>query len=170
VRHVEVFTGCGQQTDGRADLTGPVRSRPTELMAQTGRAVRSRVVDFETIESMRGSWGHCFGSRRALYSLFFQLFSLAPPYEREGSTPARLPTRARNGFSMATALGALTISCMRAMLSEFLYCVAASPGGAGACKTKVPAAVAEEIWRRGGKRGKREVLESREVSNLRRNG
>ena len=56
------------------------------------------------------------------------------------------------------------------MPDEFLYCVDASPSGAGVCRSRVGARALREFWRRGDKQGYRMPLLSRLGASLKGSG
>ncbi|CAL1146331.1 unnamed protein product [Cladocopium goreaui] len=58
----------------------------------------------------------------------------------------------------------------RALPDSFLYCVDASPSGAGVCRAEVGVEVSGELWRRGDKVGYRMPLLSRLQSSLKGSG
>ena len=67
--------------------------------------------------------------------------------------PFRIPSGARNEFAGLSCLAPLCLNDVNVVPDDWLYCVDASPSGAGVCRARVGRDVAREIWRRGGKQG-----------------
>ena len=110
----------------------------------------------KTLEGILGLWGYCTQFRRPLLSFAFDLYHEAPP---EGvGDPFRLSRGARNELLVLACLAPLCVTDLRAIPDDFIYCVDASPSGAGVCRTRVGREVCRELWRRGDKQGYRMPL------------
>jgi hypothetical protein len=120
VREESTFTGWGQQTEGLAGLSGPVRSRLWKLMQVTAEFTNLKGVTFDLLETLRGFWGHCFLSRRCLYCLFSHVYKVEMPQPID--KPIKLNCWTRNELALAAALGPQCVADLRA--SARLSCFA----------------------------------------------
>ena len=146
----------GVELEGERGLVGPMRGRLLSLACLTASAAEPGPIDMKTLEGILGLWGYCTQFRRPLLSFAFDLYHEAPP---EGvGDPFRLSRGARNELLVLACLAPLCVTDLRAIPDDFIYCVDASPSGAGVCRTRVGREVCRELWRRGEKQGYRMLL------------
>ena len=103
-----------------------------------------------------------------MFSFVFEAHAQQGPGTAE--EPFRLSTGARNEFSVLACLAPLCLNDLRVLPHKNLYCVDASPSGAGVCKARVGGRVSREIWRRGDKQGYRAPMLSRLTAALKGSG
>ena len=103
-----------------------------------------------------------------MFTFLFEAYAQQGPGTAE--EPFRLSTGARNEFSVLACLAPLCLNDLRVLPDENLYCVDASPSGAGVCRARVGRRVSREIWRRGDKLGYRAPMLSRLTAALKGSG
>ena len=148
--HVKVW---GAEIEGLQGLVGPVRARLKRLAQLSVSAASPGAIDQKVLESITGLWAFCAQFRRPMFSFLYELYHQQSP----GSTHEafRISRGARNELLVLACLAPLCITDITAQPDPFLYCVDASPSGAGGCRAWVGQTIAQELWRRGDKLGYR---------------
>ena len=165
VRRATVAKVWGTEVEGVAGLVGPVRSRLVRLMQLTFELLNPGVVDEKILEATLGLWAYCAQFRRPMFSFLYELYrQTSPDHPR---CPFKLTAGARNELLILTCLAPLCITDLKALPEEALFCVDASPSGAGACRAQIPRDLSRELWRRSDKLGYRAPLLSRLEAGLR---
>ena len=141
----------GAELEGDRGLVGPTRGRLLALACLSAAASEAGPIDEKTLEGILGLWGYCTQYRRPLLSFIYELYRETPPGAAE--EPFLLSRGARNELLLLSCLVPLCISDLRAILDSWVYCVDASPSGAGVCRARVNRFVSRELWRRGDKLG-----------------
>ena len=167
VRRSPTFKAWGTEVEGIVGLAGPVRSRLFALMRLSAEASRPGAIEEKICQGITGLWAFCAQFRRPMFSFLHALYSQHAP---QGEKVFRLDRAARNELLVLACLGPCCISDLRAVPDGNLYCVDASPSGAGVCKTWVGPHVAREVWRRGDKQGYRAPALSKLGSYLKGKG
>ena len=78
-----------------------------------------------------------------MFSFLFEAYAQQGPGTAE--EPFRLSTGARNEFSVLACLAPLCLNDLRVLPDENLYCVDASPSGAGVCRARVVGVISRGI-------------------------
>ena len=163
--HVKVW---GAEIEGWRGLVGPTRSRLFALSRLSGEMARAGPVDTPTLEAVMGLWGFCAQFRRPLFSFMYDVFHQQSPGTIEESF--LLSKGARNELAVLACLSPLCLNDLRAVPDSGLYCVDASPSGAGVCRAEVGVEVSREVWRRGDKQGYRMPMLSQTSAALKGSG
>ena len=154
----------GIEIEGLRGLVGPVRSRLLALATLTARAAAPGPVDQQVLEGLCGLWSFSAQFRRPMFSFMYAMYHQQGPGRAD--EPFRLTREARHELSLLACLAPLCLTDLRAIPDDFLYCVDASPSGAGVCRTKVGRVASREFWRRGDKLGYRMPLLSKLSASL----
>ena len=163
--HAKVW---GAEIEGDKGLVGPSRGRLLRLARLSSGMAQSGAVDQRILEGVLGLWGFCAQFRRPMYSFLFEVYRQASPGGTE--TPFRLTTGARNEFGVMACLAPLCLNDLNVLPDPNLFCVDASPSGAGVCRARVGYGVSREVWRRGDKQGYRAPLLSKVSASLKGSG
>ena len=158
----------GAEIEGEKGLVGPVRSRLMALGRLSSEVARPGAIDQQTLDGVLGLWGFCAQFRRPIFSFLYEAYRQQGPGTAE--EPFRLSTGARNEFAVLACLAPLCLTDLHVLPDKYLYCVDASPSGAGVCRSEVGVSVVREIWRRGDKQGYRMPLLSRLSAALKESG
>ena len=159
--HAKVW---GTEIEGNKGLIGPTRGRLLSLARLSSEVSRPGAIDQQVLEGTLGLWGFCAQFRRPLFSYMYKVYHESGPEAVDA--PFRLSIGARNEFAVLACLAPLCLNDVNAIPDDFLYCVDASPSGAGVCRARVGRDVAREVWRRGDKQGYRCPLLTRFVASL----
>ena len=143
----------GAQIEGCKGLVGPTRTRLVRLAKLSTVAALPGAMDEKVLEAITGQWAFCAQFRRPLFSMMHALYHQGNPGNQGGLF--LMSREARNELIMLAILAPLCITDLRVPYSNDLFCVDASPSGAGVCKVRVKEALAKEMWRRGDKLGYR---------------
>ena len=168
VRRSMEVKAWGAELEGWQGLVGPVRSRLFKLAKLSVSVAAPGPVDEKIVESITGLWAFCAQFRRPMFSFLHALYHQQSP--GSSSSPFRLTREARNELLVLACLSPLCITDVTTIPDEFIYCVDASPSGAGACRSFVGRNVSRELWRRGDKYGFRAPLLSSIQSTLKGGG
>ncbi len=152
-----VVEAWGAQVEGDEGLNGAHRSKILHLMLTTAAFGHIGVTDAVLLESIIGSWNFVQSFRKHMYALFFHVYQQRHPSGKRSGL-FEMTQWSRNEILLAATLGPCTLTDLRAQFGDTLYCVDASPYGAGACQSKVGRRVVKELWRRADKRGFRTNL------------
>ena len=158
----------GAELEGWQGLVGPVRSRLFKLAKLSVSVAAPGPVDEKIVESITGLWAFCAQFRRPMFSFLHALYHQQSP--GSSSSPFRLSREARNELLVLACLSPLCITDVTTIPDEYIYCVDASPSGAGACRSLVGRGVSRELWRRGDKYGFRTPLLSSVQASLKGSG
>lgn len=154
----------GAEIEGVSGLVGPSRTRLLKLSQLTSVVAQSGPIDEKVLEALLGLWAYCAQFRRPMFSFMFHVYYQHSP--GTSNTPFKLSKEARNEFFSLAMLSPCCISDITVLPDDHLFCVDASPDGAGVCKVKVGRSVVRELWRRGDKQGYRAPMLSRVQSYL----
>ena len=158
----------GAELEGDHGLAGPVRARLLRLAQLTAALVQCGVADQKVLEAVLGLWAYCAQFRRPMFSFMYEVYRQHPP--ENPTAHFKLTKGARNELLTLAILAPLCISDLRVVPDSWLYCIDASPSGAGVCRAPVGASVIRELWRRGDKLGFRSPMLSRFDGYLREKG
>ena len=163
--HTKVW---GVELEGRRGLVGPVRARLLALASLSAQASRPGPVDQHILEGLCGLRAFCAQFRRPMFCFMHSIYKQQAPGAAEA--PFLLGRKARHELILLACLAPLCLTDLRALPDEFLYCVDASPSGAGVCRAKTGVRAVRELWRRSDKQGFRRPLLSRLSASLKGSG
>lgn len=158
----------GAEVEGIAGLIGPARNKLLKLAQLSVLMTEAGPVDEKMIEAITGLWAFNLQFRRPLFSFMYEIYHQLSP--GDPGELFKLSPGARNELLVLACCAPLCICDARALPDPFLYCVDASPSGAGVCRVEVGEMVSEEVWRRGDKVGYRMPLLTRLQSTLKGSG
>ena len=145
--------------EGGRGQVGPARGRLLGLAKLSAEMAQAGPVDERKVEGVLGVWGYCAQCRHPIFCFMHEVYRQASP---EGTDrPFRLTSGARNEFGVLARLAPLCLNDLNVLPSPDIFCVDASPSGAGVCRARVGAQVSREIWRRGDTMGFRAPLLSK---------
>ena len=159
--HTKVW---GAEIEGKAGLIGPSRCKLLRLAQLSVSMAKSGPVDQKLVEAITGLWAFNLQFRRPLFAFMYDIYHQLSPGGPEDLF--KLTQGARNELMVLASCAPLCVCDARALPDSFLYCVDASPSGAGVCRAEVGIEVSGELWRRGDKVGYRMPLLSRLQSSL----
>ena len=163
--HVNVW---GAEVEGLQGLVGPSRKRLCKLAMLSAEASKTGAVDSKILEALTGLWAYAAQFRRPVFAFMYDIYH--QQHSGSPSEPFKLTRGARNELLVLACVSPLCISDCRACPDQFLYCVDASPSGAGVCRARVGKETIRELWRRGDKLGYRAPMLSRLQSCLKGSG
>ena len=144
-RYETTGTYLGAEVDGVAGFVGAPRHRVAVLIVLTLIIARRGFASASLLSSVVGLWIHVLMFRRPALALLNSVFADA------SSTPAhkvfRLARQSVNELLAVAVLAPLLTSDIRASFCPFLFCMDASPDGAGLCSAPLPASAIRELWR-----------------------
>ena len=117
----------GAEVESLRGLVGPVRARLIKLAQVSVSVASPGAVDQKILEAITGLWAFCAQFRRPMFSFLYDLYRQQTP----GGLATRLTREARNELLVLACLAPLCITDCTAEPDPFLYCVDASPSGAG---------------------------------------
>ena len=165
VLHAQVW---GAEIEGEKGLVGPNRGRLFQLAKFSAELAKPGGVDLKIVEAVTGLWAHCAQYRRPMFSFMHAIYHQQGP--STGETVFRLSREARNELMVLALLAPLCLNDLTVLPDPFVYCVDASPSGAGCCRVRVGENVSRQLWRRGDKQGYRMPLLSRLGASLKGSG
>ena len=163
--HTKVW---GAEIEGKAGLIGPSRCKLLRLAQLSVSMAKSGPVDQKLVEAITGLWAFNLQFRRPLFAFMYDIYHQLSPGGPEDLF--KLTQGARNELMVLASCAPLCVCDARALPDSFLYCVDASPSGAGVCRAEVGIEVSGELWRRGDKVGYQMPLLSRLQSSLKGSG
>ena len=147
----------GAELEGGRGLVGPSRSRLLRLARLTSEVAKPGPVDEKIVEAITGLWAYCAQFRRPLFSFMHSIYRQKAPV---GKPQFRLSRDARDELISLACLAPLCLNDLTVFPDDWIYCVDASPSGAGCCRAFVGRNVSRELWRRSDKQGYRIPLMS----------
>lgn len=153
----------GAELEGGRGIVGPSRSRLLRLARLTSEVAKPGPVDEKIVEAITGLWAYCAQFRRPLFSFMHSIYRQKAPV---GQPNFRLSREARDELISLACLAPLCLNDLTVLPDEWIYCVDASPSGAGCCRAFVGKNVCRELWRRSDKQGYRIPLMSRLGASL----
>lgn len=163
--HAKVW---GAEIEGFEKFVGPVRSRLLQLARLSAEASERGPMDQKVLEALTGLWAFNAQFRRPLFAFLHAVYHEQSP--GGPGEPFRLSRAARNELLTMALLAPLCINDLSVLPDPHLYCVDASPSGAGICRAFVGRDVSRELWRRCDKQGYRVPLLTRLQSCLKGTG
>lgn len=167
VRDSDHFLAWGAELEGRVGLVGPSRARLFALMRLTSELAMPGAVEQKVVQGITGLWAFCCQFRRPMFAFLNAVYHQQAP---EGEQVFKLNREARNELLVLSCLGPCCLTDLRATPCDDLFCVDASPSGAGVCRAHVGKDVSRECWRRGDKMGYRAPMLSKLGSALKGSG
>lgn len=146
----------GTELEGNLGLVGPVRARLFRLARLSTLAAKKAAMSEKILECLLGLWAYCCQFRRPMFSFIYHLYHEHSPDLTE--TPFLMSRKARDELLTLSMLSPMCLTDLRTVPDSWLYCVDASPGGAGVCRVPVGEHVVGEIWRRSDKSGFRSPM------------
>ncbi|CAE7254443.1 unnamed protein product [Symbiodinium sp. CCMP2592] len=144
-RNVVAGTFLGADIDGLAGLVSAPRHRIGVLMRITCTVARKGCCSADLLSSLWGLWIHVLLFRRPALAILQAVFSDA---RREPRTSVfQLQRESINELFALCALAPLLQSDLRVDYPGLLFCMDASPTGAGLCSAVLPSATVKELWR-----------------------
>ena len=163
--HTKVW---GAEVEGFEKLVGPVRSRLLQLARLSAEASERGPMDQKVLEALTGLWAFNAQFRRPLFAFLHSVYHEQSP--GGPGEPFRLSRSSRNELLIMALLAPLCINDLSVLPDPHLYCVDASPSGAGICRSFVGKDVSRELWRRCDKQGYRIPLLTKLQSCLKGTG
>ena len=167
VRRSDHFLAWGAELEGRVGLVGPSRTRLFALMRLTSELAMPGAVEQKVVQRLTGLWAFCCQFRRPMLAFMNAIYHQQPP---EHARIFKLSREARNELLVLACLGPCCLTDLRAVPCNDLFCVDASPSGAGVCRAHVGKNVSRECWRRGDKMGYRAPMLSKLGAALKGSG
>ena len=99
------------------------------------------------LQKVTGLWAFACQSRRPMFSLFQEAYRVGH-LDGKAREPFQLPLALRTELEVASVLGLLAVSDLKAQVSPIVYGTGASPSGAGVVACDVRQDVAKELRRR----------------------
>lgn len=146
--HTQVLVA---EIEGEQGLVGPSRGRLLQLARISAEVAVLGIGDEKIVEALTGLWAYCAQYRRPMFSFMHAVYHQRGP--ESGETLFKITRDARNEFMILAMLAPLCLNDLTVHPDPFLYCVDASPSGAGCCRVEVGENVSRQIWRRGDKLG-----------------
>ncbi|CAE7648076.1 unnamed protein product [Symbiodinium sp. CCMP2592] len=144
-RNVVAGTFLGADIDGLAGLVSAPRHRIGVLMRITCTVARKGCCSADLLSSLLGLWIHVLLFRRPALAILQAVFSDA---RREPRTSVfQLQRESINELFALCALAPLLQADLRVDYPGLLFCMDASPTGAGLCSAVLPSATVKELWR-----------------------
>ena len=153
----------GAELEGSRGIVGPSRSRLLRLAKLTSEVAKPGPIDEKIVEAVTGLWAYCAQFRRPLFSFMHSIYRQKAP---AGTPQFRLSRDARDELISLACLAPLCLNDLTVLPEDWVYCVDASPSGAGCCRAFVGRNVSRELWRRSDKQGYRIPLMNRLGASL----
>ena len=158
----------GADVDGLAGLVSAPRHRIGVLMLITAEVARRGCCSASMLSSLLGLWVHVLMFRRPAFSLLSSCFQDACHVPRD--LVFQLGRKTLNELQSLSLLAPLFQADLRVSYLPFIFCMDASPGGAGLCVADAPVHVAQELWRHTEQKGYYTRLGSPAAALLREQG
>lgn len=158
----------GTELEGNLGLVGPVRARLFRLARLSTLASKKAAMSEKILECLLGLWAYCCQFRRPMFSFIYHLYHEHSPDLVD--TPFLMSRKARDELLTLAMLAPMCLTDLRTTPDSWLYCVDASPGGAGVCRVSVGEHVVGELWRRSDKSGFRSPMLTRLQGYLKGSG
>eukprot|EP00439_Symbiodinium_sp_Y106_P023662 s5662_g2.t3 len=143
-RNVTAGTFLGADIDGVAGLVSAPRHRIGVLMRITCTIARKGCCSSELLSSLLGLWIHVLMFRRPALALLQSVFSDARRLPR--STVFQLQRESINELFSLCSVAPLLQADLRVDYPGYLFCMDASPTGAGICAASLPSDTIKELW------------------------
>ncbi|CAE7035684.1 unnamed protein product [Symbiodinium sp. CCMP2592] len=150
-RNVTTGVFLGADADGIQGLVSAPRHRIGVLMRITATIARKGCCSSDLLSSVLGLWIHVLLFRRPALAVLQAVFEDARRDPRNSVLP--LQRGSINELFCLCALGPLLQTDLRVNYPGTLFCMDASPTGAGLCAASLPPAVLKELWRHGEQKG-----------------
>ena len=158
----------GAEADGELGLVSAPRDRLLVLMLCTAELARRGWATPKLLSLLLGCWIHALMFRRPAMCVLDCSFAEAA--QLPANRVRRLPRRVRNELSAVAALGPLLQTDLRVAWCPELFCMDASPTGAGLCSAPSTVTAVRELWRLSEQRGFYTKLEAPSSAALRELG
>ena len=152
LRRESIFKVWGAQFHGTQGLVSMDATKLISLCVVTARVAQSKICTERLLQKLLGLWAFAFQFRRPLFSLFQQVYRIGHP-KGLPDAPFRLPREVQQELQLASSLGMLASTSLKAPVHSVVYGTDASPDGAGIVQCHVGPKVARELYRRTDTRG-----------------
>ena len=152
VRRAANFKVWGAQFQGNKGLVSMDCTRLAALCLLTAQVASVGACSERLLHKILGLWAFAFQFRRPLFSLFDKAYKVGHP-EGDFLAPFRLPWDLIQELQLASCLGGLASTSLKAQVSSTLFGTDASPEGAGIVACHVGTPIAQELFRRTDGRG-----------------
>ena len=144
-RNVTSGVFLGADLDGLAGLVSAPRHRTGVLVKITAVIARRGCCSSSLLSSVVGLWIHVLLFRRPAFAVLSQVFVDARRTPSNKVLPLHRDTV--NELWCLCAIAPLLQADLRASVPGLLFCMDASPSGAGLCYATLPSHVLQELWR-----------------------
>ena len=141
----------GAEVDGLLGRVSAPRHRIGMLMLCTSIVARKGTCTPRLLAMIVGAWVSVLMFRRPIMSVMQAVFTESGG--RSQDSIIRLSQQARNELLVLSILGPLAQTDMRTATCPKLFCLDASPQGAGICQSTETESVISELWRHAEQRG-----------------
>jgi hypothetical protein len=153
VRWAPDFTFMGGEVRGRAGRCGAPEERRCVLSMLSLEAALLPVVTLGLVKTLYSSWIFCSLFRRPTLSIFGEVFTLEDLVGGDYEAPFRLPRRAANELVVASIVGFMMFTNLRAPAEPIVYALDASPWKGAVVSTGMSEEAARELYLRRDTRG-----------------
>ncbi|CAE7896218.1 Kcnc2, partial [Symbiodinium necroappetens] len=144
-RNVTAGIVLGAEADGITGIISAPRHRVGVLMRITCTIARKGCCSSDLLSSVLGLWIHVLMFRRPVLAVLTSVFEDARRAPRDAVY--QLQRSSINELFCLAALAPLLQADLRVDYPGLLFCMDASPTGAGLCAAKLPPATVKELWR-----------------------
>ena len=152
LRRARMFKVWGAQFDGNQGLLSMDATKLISLIVVTARVAKSKICTERLLQKLLGLWAFAFQFRRPLFSLFQEVYRIGHP-EGFPDSPFQLSREAQQELQLASSLGMVASTSLKAQVHPVVYGTDASPEGAGIVQCHVGPKLARELYRRTDTRG-----------------
>ncbi len=135
----------GSEVDGRVGRVSAPRNRVLILMLCTSVIAMKGAATRRLLSCVLGCWIHILMFRRPIMSILSAVFSEGQHLKQD--VVFELGRQSRNELMALTILGPVIQTNLRTTTCPHIFCLDASPYGAGICQAPESAAVVSELWR-----------------------
>ncbi|OLP85556.1 hypothetical protein AK812_SmicGene33449 [Symbiodinium microadriaticum] len=167
-RNLQQATLLGADIDGVEGFVSAPRERTLLLMLCTAEIARRGTCTPKLLNVLLGCWIHVLTYRRPALCILDQCFKDAARLPSDVVT--RLSQRTRNELLLVAIMGPLLQTDLRTGWCPDVFCMDASPTGAGLCSAPVPENAVAELHRYSEQRGFYTKLEAPSSAALREMG
>ena len=158
----------GSEVDGQKGRVSAPRSRILLLMLCTSLMSRKGTTTPRLLACVLGSWIHILMYRRPVMSILSSVFSEGKGLKQD--VVFELSRQSRNELLALSILGPVVQANLRTSVCNKVFCLDASPFGAGICQAEESAAVVSELWRHSEQKGFYTKLENPAAATLKEIG
>ena len=161
-------TFLGSEVDGKVGRVSAPRNRVLILMLCTSIIAKRGTVTRRLLSCVLGCWIHVLMFRRPIMSILSSVFSEGQHVKPD--VVFELSRQSRNELMALSILGPVVQTNLRTTTCPHIFCLDASPYGAGICQAQESAAVVSELWRHSEQKGFYTKLENPAAATLKEIG